>query len=364
MIILSNIETHVPTEFYQRTFDWAKAYFKDIDDYYKVIYPKESITFSAPKGLDPIRWPVTTPYQEAFVCIIPEGRIFSSHGYVATPDNKRMRDIEFTIPLPYSELPVPDETEETVAHLLWGGNDVTQNNYHHFLLDILPRYHLLQRSNIHIDKYVFGKMSKPFHKEWLNMLGIPKSKVIEIDPSSKFPFHLKAKKVIVPSVPRLMGGIPKWAVQYIKDTATQKVTLKPDSTYKRIYISREDAGARYIVNESELKQLLVNKGFKTITLSSLSVKEQVEIFSSADVVLAPVGAGNTNLIFSKPGAKHFELSPRTMNSNVFWKICNHLNLEYFQIVCPIEEPPKVIGGIDNLIVDIDKLNSLLQMEGI
>ncbi|MBD1921548.1 glycosyltransferase family 61 protein [Microcoleus sp. FACHB-831] len=44
-------------------------------------------------------------------------------------------------------------------------------------------------------------------------------------------------------------------------------------------------------------------GFEQVTLESLSVSDQAALFSSAQVVIAPHGAGLSNVVFCNRGTK-------------------------------------------------------------
>jgi hypothetical protein len=53
-------------------------------------------------------------------------------------------------------------------------------------------------------------------------------------------------------------------------------------------------------NETEVESGLKSYGFKTYLLEKMSLREQVILFAQAKIVIAPHGAGLTNLIFSQP----------------------------------------------------------------
>src|SRR6185369_9154645 len=77
----------------------------------------------------------------------------------------------------------------------------------------------------------------------------------------------------------------------------------------RIYISRRAARVgRRILNEGEVLDLLANFGVRSYALETLSLEEQIDLFFDADLVVAPHGAGLTNLLFAD-GAGVVELHP-------------------------------------------------------
>ncbi|WP_374019346.1 glycosyltransferase family 61 protein [Paenibacillus thiaminolyticus] len=358
----------IPEQFYVKTRDWVAQFASDpqlAHERYKVIYPKETIHLPVPNGEDGKRWPSACHFEEAFVAVIPEGRIMTGNGYVVTPDHKRLLDVEYAYPYPFSELPPPEYTEETVATLIWGWNipgvAYTQAIYGHWFFDILPRIHLLEQSGILIDKYLIGKLTHSFQYESLQMLGFPIDKLIQVDRND---YHLVARKLVVPAVPFILGKSPRWAYQFIRTRLKDVHSIPPRPGYERIYVSRQDAYARFVVNEEEVMQVLAKKGFTRIVLTPLSMEEKISIYSSAQAIVAPFGSGNVNVAFCNPGSTLIEMTPITVADEYFWKISNHAGMNYFEVLCDIEQPPKPVGGADSLIVDINKLKRVLHMAGI
>jgi len=106
----------------------------------------------------------------------------------------------------------------------------------------------------------------------------------------------------------------------------------PEDKYiksKKIYISREDAIFKRISNEKEVTAYLSNKGFETITLSSLTLSEQIQLFRSASIVIGAHGAGLTNIMFCKPHTLVLEIFKST--GDVYKLIASECNLQYTHI---------------------------------
>ncbi|CAM3138310.1 glycosyltransferase family 61 protein [Paenibacillus lupini] len=358
----------IPTE-KKKTIDWVKSLSLSEDvynDMYKVIYPAQSITLPAPKSVDQHRWVTACHYDEAFVVCIPEGRLMTSHCYVVTPDNIRLSDLELTDPgYEKMTLPEPEYYRETVASLFWGWNfpnpvsHGTHTVFGHWFFDILPRIHLLENSGIAVDKYVLPKLTYDFQFESLKLLGIPLRKIIQVN---KPDFHLTAKKLIVSAVPLIIGKCPPWASYFIAEKMKYSRKINKQKGYERIYITREDASARYVVNEEEVLRYLKTKGFRKIVLTPMSTEEKIEVFSSAKVIVAPFGSGSINVAFCEPGASLIELSPVSFVDNYFWKLCCHAGMDYYELICKVE--PKAHVGADNIIVDLGKLDHYMRLNGI
>jgi Glycosyltransferase 61 len=359
----------IPDQFHRKTTDWVQTYVSTqhcpIEQVYKVIVPQHALQMQPPRGIDPPRWPPTCHYDETFVASIPNGRFATGNCYVVAPDNKRLLDMELSYPYSFTSLPPPSYFEGTAAALAWGWNIAevarTQDILGHWMFDILPRLYLLEQSGLPIDKYVIGKLSHPFQYESIQMLGLPLDKLIQVDTNH---FHLQAKTLVAPAVPVIIGKSPQWAFQFIRGRLLPQHPIQRMEGYEKIYITRQDAKMRYVLNEEDVMNLLAPKGYKRVALTTLSMQEKIALFAFAKEIIAPIGSGNANLVFCNPGTKFIELTPYTIVDDYFWRISCLAQLEYYEVICDVELPPKPACGSDNLIVNMSKLKQTLELAGI
>ena len=110
---------------------------------------------------------------------------------------------------------------------------------------------------------------------------------------------------------------------------------KPLPDFKtKIYIRREDANYRKILNEADLIDKLRKKGFEIINPQHFDILEQMKIFSNAEVIVTPHGSNMSNLIFCQKGTKIIEIRPELKNmyeqniSNRYKNIAHNLDLEF------------------------------------
>lgn len=72
---------------------------------------------------------------------------------------------------------------------------------------------------------------------------------------------------------------------------------------KRIYVARIDEPTRRpMVNEADVCDLVRAYGFEVIVPGQLPVAEQARLFRGAELIVAPHGAGLTNLVYAEDGA--------------------------------------------------------------
>jgi hypothetical protein len=136
-------------------------------------------------------------------------------------------------------------------------------------------------------------------------------------------------QLLVPSHRRFNHYISPASIQWLRDRVFQNIHQTRSDSLK-IYISREDASQRKVLNEDEVTNFLSNYGFQTVLLSNLTFSEQVRIFSRADVVVAPHGAGLTNTIFSDDiTLVEFFGSKKHSRSLCYYSIANTLGFDYY-----------------------------------
>jgi capsular polysaccharide biosynthesis protein len=102
---------------------------------------------------------------------------------------------------------------------------------------------------------------------------------------------------------------PNTPLDSVRARILAAVPIGAERTSRRVYLTRRVQKKRRMVNERKLEAALIARGFTVIEPEALSITEQVDLFRSVDVVVAPTGAALANVLFMKPGAKLFELQP-------------------------------------------------------
>jgi capsular polysaccharide biosynthesis protein len=110
---------------------------------------------------------------------------------------------------------------------------------------------------------------------------------------------------------------------------------------RRLFTSRTDASWRRIVNEDAAMELLVEHGFERLECGRMTIREQVDAFAEASIVVGPHGAGLTNLLFTPPGATVIELfaSPAAIEISNYRVLCARLGHRYVRLLAaPVAGP--------------------------
>jgi capsular polysaccharide biosynthesis protein len=96
-------------------------------------------------------------------------------------------------------------------------------------------------------------------------------------------------------------------MQFLRDRILAKNPGLEKTFPQKIYINRLDSAARRLLNETDVIECAEAHGFTSLSLSPLSVAEQVALFTNATHIIAPHGAGGTNILFCQPGTSFLEL---------------------------------------------------------
>jgi capsular polysaccharide biosynthesis protein len=261
------------------------------------------------------------------VAAIAHGRVLTSTGAVIGPDDRLIADVSetFFIADPAAN-PVFLAPKLPPVRRIGGAIAVLTNFrsgiFYHWILDTLPRLHLLDEAGIPYDRVVVAAATR-YQRESLELLGIRPDRLI-----SEPGLHLEADTLVVPSLPGVSGNPPDWACKFLRERFLGRLAREGRRT-TRIFVSRARTATRRIINEDELLRALEPRGFKRVFLEERSLAEQVRTFNEADIVISPHGSGLTNLVFSEPGATLVEIfSPNYMNV-MYWALANQLGVGYW-----------------------------------
>ena len=223
-----------------------------------------------------------------------------------------------------------------VFSLLSGGG--ANENYFHWLYDVLPRFHLIfKKHNVKkINYFLVPNYKKPFQIETLKILGIHKKQIIE----SNIYRHFICNQIITTDHPyrfsnnskKDVENIPIWITKWLRKKFLKK--SKKKIKYKKIYIARKiyeiNKLTRSITNENEIKNFLKKRGFKILYLENYSFSDQVSIFNNAKIIIGLHGAGFANLAFCKRSTLIIELMSKTTNNQIK-NLAKQNKLNYFCI---------------------------------
>jgi len=194
------------------------------------------------------------------------------------------------------------------------------NNAWHIWIDVISKFRLIEKHFSHKYTDFIYVLSSP--SEYFNSVAkelFPELRYYVMPKNTTWKFsHLLA-----PSMSNHEDGItvPE-TVKWLRHKFGEKLTPT-----RKIFISRDDAPARKLINAEEVFMAL--QGWETVTLTGLSTKKQIELFSAASHVISTHGAGLTNLLWCQAGTKVIEISQKELlEKKVYPVLSHHLGLSH------------------------------------
>jgi hypothetical protein len=211
--------------------------------------------------------------------------------------------------------------ENTVdAGILLSGTD--SNNYYHWIAEFLTRFWIIEKFPEYKDlPLIIDEHLHPNLLEALKLVNSDDRPLITI----RYGEGYGVKKLIIPSKPAFMPpnlkkgvfltyahyAVSPTGIAFLREKLEVERRASRHMTKKRIYVSRRAGTYRKLLNEEEIEQIFINYGFFIVRPEALTFHEQIDLFSSAEIIAGPAGAAFTNIIFSPSSAKIILLHAHT-----------------------------------------------------
>ena len=133
-----------------------------------------------------------------------------------------------------------------------------------------------------------------------------------------------------------------------------------------MYVTRSRANYRHGLNEDAVIDLLNRFGFEQIALETLTVAQQVQLFSAAAIIVGAHGSGLSNLAFCTAGTTVVEFfSPGYLRTD-YWMISEALGLHHYYLMgekfafAPLRQLMYPSGLTEDILVDVEALKRMMQ----
>lgn len=228
--------------------------------------------------------------------------------------------------------------------------------YFHWVFESLVRLEGVERYRERTGRspvLVLGPDPPSWQRESLELLGYGPDEWVAWDCQ-----RASVDRLVVPTVRReavLSPGAVRWLRERVHERLADDASPDPGDFPDRVYVSRADATRRRVRNEAAAVDALADRGFVRVVPSELDVPEQAALFAGADVVVAPHGAGLTNLAYAGDPVV-VELFRDGDVRGQYYQLAKVLDLEYHYLVGESTGP--------DLAVDVDELVDVLAGAGI
>jgi len=315
--------------------------------------------------------PQPAAIKEVYVAEVPGGRYWGRfHGYIIDRNDTLLTDLSPTFTpagqghdaLNQLKLPPIRELRGKVAVI----NTLFANNFHHWLLDTVPRFEWLRRAGQpwrDIDHFIVPKKLLRHHLETLELLGLDPARAICSHPG----LHIRADLLLVPGPSE--PGDQHWDFDYtpegLRFVRDLFLTGNPHLAHQhpsRILISRERARSRRLVQAERANEALFALGFEKVVLEDFSLREQAALFHQADCIVMPTGGSLANLVFCRPGTVVVELFSPNYTPNFTHALMGEIGLRYYGLVADkVSRPhPEARLGHEDIDFDPDRLAEVVR----
>lgn len=229
--------------------------------------------------------------------------------------------------------------------------DAWSGNYFHWFADVLQRLEFLDS---------MGRLPQqaplvlPIHAQ--NAFAEESLRVYDVEPL----VLEQGARYAAADVDFVQGGptTGNYVPELMQRMRSRFVTRPVEQRSRCLYISRRFA-SRSVSNEIDLTARLERLGFETVVLEGMALAEQVNLFSSASCVVAPHGAGLTNMLWMPPGARVIEIrQARDSHNNCYFTLASALGIRYFYSqarpdrLCRPGRRPDLIADVDWVVAAI------------
>jgi hypothetical protein len=244
---------------------------------------------------------------------VPRGTVATRAGLVLTEDGRWITDS--IGPAPIAEvadvrlrgrirIDEPEETiDEDVAVVFSVLSEKKRHNYWHWVIEGLTRAAMLRAAGVpeQVRVLVPGPVLET-HRQALAVIGVDESRIVDwAGAPTRF------RTVYLPSGPQHRASEPVAAA--IRLVREQTAHLRAAPPTRRLWVSRRSHKRRRLRGEAELIAVAEAFGFEELVAEHLPVAEQIQLFSEAEAIAGPHGAGLGNAVFMLPKTTVVEAAP-------------------------------------------------------
>ena len=198
------------------------------------------------------------------------------------------------------------------------------DNYHHWLVDLLPRLGLVRRAGYDLaafDHVIVNHRRRSYQLATLARFGITSEKLILAEES----LFVRAESLVVPSLKPNTQCLPAGDVAFLRESF---LPATPPAPRRRLFLDRRDAAFRRLCDADHIHELARAHGFEIISPAGLDVRAQAELFGSAEIIAGPAGAAFANLVFAPPRARVVEITSPRWLAVFHWMISARVGLAH------------------------------------
>jgi hypothetical protein len=242
---------------------------------------------------------------------------------------------------------------------------IGHNNYYHWLIETIGDLAAELESGSQPGLTTYRNLSG-YQRDMLALF-FPEQQIAEQLPPYPQQYRMKRARLMSrharDQIPRIEGiaAIRKRAEAYLSSFRS----FSPDT--KRVYLYRKGTKRLDLANSQDVLQYMARRGFAVVDSGSLSIDEQINLFSSCDVVAGVGGAALANVAFCRPGTKILVFGPETGAFDTFGALSHAAQCPFWlclgQVKCLIVDP-HLVWTQQEFSMNLDDIDMCLEEMGI
>ena len=247
---------------------------------------------------------------------------------------------------------------QRLARAVWIAERV-YDNHSHWLTAHLPKILLLARQRMLCDMVLPIRRTAVIDAS-LRMLGLDPASFAQVDTDRP----IDIDELVMVETDRFRPDL----LRPVREALWHALDpdLAPSAVpHRRVFITREGARGRQLLGEAALRPELEARGFEMVRMEALDFPAQVRLMAETAVVLAPHGAGLTNILFCPEGAQVAEIADVAYANPNFYALACAMGLGYRRLPAeavgeghPLHrdlraDPAMVLAAADAMIIETE-----------
>ena len=206
-------------------------------------------------------------------------------------------------------------------------------SFYHWIIECLPRIALLE--GVRPDRWIVNDAEKPFIRESLALAGVPADRIYSLSGKEL----LKCERLVVPSLPGPTGFPHPSAVAWLGGLFAENASSQ--KTRIRLCLVRTKNARRKWVPSPWLQKKMASAGYIFVSLESLKLQQQADLFRCASDIVAPHGAALAFLALCPEKTNVLELVPAGYPNPCFYRLSRIRRLQHTVLFSGSKERPPV-----------------------
>lgn len=225
-----------------------------------------------------------------------------------------------------------------------------EHGFYHFLFESMSKLKIYDSMLQHADHLLLNGPATAWKMKWISRTNIDQKKIIWIDNYS----HHRCEQLIFTNRMVADQQVNQWCISGLREIFGIQATKSAEEENKLVWISRSGSVDRDLIWEEKILKYFPEITF--IDLAKMDANETIDIIKSANYIIAPHGAGLSNVYIASAGTKILELYPKNRTYQpCYSRLSNVCGLDHKVLYLNFGNSEDINYGIDILVRTINEM---------